>query len=122
MKIITKEFLNANPDAVFVFGDNYWRNGKGGAAKLRDCPNSLGFVTKKAPDMEDDSFFSPNEYKDLFIGQYLMLDEMISRSPNKTFYISKLGSGLANKYHIYEEIIEPRLKYLELTHSNVVLL
>lgn len=45
--IVTKEFLDQNPNAVFIFGDNRRRLGYGGAASLRDHPQTYGFITKK---------------------------------------------------------------------------
>lgn len=45
--IVTKQFLDNNPNAIFVFGDNLLRVGYGGAAILRDHPQTYGFITKK---------------------------------------------------------------------------
>jgi hypothetical protein len=33
---ITKKYLENHPNHIFVFGDNSLRQGKGGAASLRD--------------------------------------------------------------------------------------
>ena len=63
---ITKKFLQENPNVIFVFGDNLLRKGKGGAAKLRDEPNTYGFITKKAPNNQDSSFYRPIEYRYIF--------------------------------------------------------
>lgn len=42
--------LQANPDTLYVFGDNEARWGKGGqAAEMRDEPNAVGVATLKAP-------------------------------------------------------------------------
>lgn len=57
--IVDEEFLNSNPNAIFVFGDNLIRRGTGGAAKLRHHPQTYGFVTKKLPNNNDASFFTP---------------------------------------------------------------
>jgi hypothetical protein len=43
---ITQEFLDTNPNAYFIFGDNLERWGHGGAARLRDHPHAIGFITK----------------------------------------------------------------------------
>ncbi len=48
----------AVPEAVFVFGDNLERVGKGGQAVIRDCPNAVGLASKIAPRDDDDAFFS----------------------------------------------------------------
>lgn len=34
---------------------------------------------------------------------------MIEQHPNKIFYISQLGGGLANKYKIWEVMIKPNI-------------
>ncbi len=120
-KYVTEKFLRDNPNVIFVFGDNLIRKGKGGAAILRDEPNTYGFITKKAPNNNDDSFYRPNEYLDVFYAELLQLAKEIEKNPEKTYLISKLGAGLANKYKIYEGLIEPCLKKLEL-FKNVVLM
>jgi len=120
-KYITAEFLRENPNIIFVFGDNLVKRGKGGAAKLRDEPNTYGFLTKKYPNNKDSSFFRPKEYKIIFYQQFLFLIKEIKKNPKKTYIIPKLGSGLANKYHIYEKIIQPNLKKLKVLKNAIVL-
>lgn len=107
---ITKKYLLDNPNKIFVFGDNLLRTGYGGAAKLRDMQNSYGFFTKKAPDNKDSSFFRPKEYKEVYREEIKSLRFAISNNPNKEFLISKLGAGLANRYNIFEQVIEPAIK------------
>jgi hypothetical protein len=118
---ITKEYLLHNPDHIFVFGDNLLYRGYGGAAALRDLPNTYGFITKKAPNNNDESFYTPEEYESIFINQLNSLIVNIEFNTNKMYLISKLGAGLANKYNIYEKVIEPRLKVLTI-FPNVIML
>jgi len=120
--IMTEEFLNSNPKAIFVFGDNTIRQGYGGAAMLRDHPQSYGFITKKYPDNEDESFYQPKEYAIVFFDELVKLREKIQDDPFKKFYISQLGGGLANKYHIWEKIIKNGLEKNLHQFSNVVFL
>ena len=120
-RYITVEFLRANPNTIFVFGDNQLRMGKGGAAKLRDEPNTYGFITKKYPNNRDSSFYRPTEYSELFYAELLKLSKEIEKNHERTYLISKLGAGLANKYKIYEVVIQNGLKKLEL-FDNVVML
>ena len=116
---IDKTFLRSNPNYIFVFGDNQLRIGHGGAAKLRDEPNTYGFITKKEPNMLDQSFYRPNEeYQKIFQEELSKLITLVINNPNKVFLITKLGAGLANKYGIREQIIEPGLKILE-QYKNV---
>lgn len=120
-KHITKEFLRENSNVVFVFGDNDLRYGKGGAAVLRDEPNTYGFVTKKEPNNKDSSFYRPEEYWPVFIREMNGLHREILSRPDKIFLLSRIGSGLANRYGIYEKIIVPGLEVLR-SLKNVVFL
>lgn len=115
---VTKSYLRQNPNHIFVFGDNLKRKGYGGAAKLRDEPNTFGFITKKAPNNSDGSFYQPEEYREKFEVELRRLKKEIERNPDKTFLISKLGGGLANKYKIFQKVIKPGLKELK-QYENV---
>jgi hypothetical protein len=115
--IITRQYLIDHPNEIFVFGDNLLRKGKGGAAALRDLPNTYGFITKKAPNSWDKSFYDPNEYRPVFIAELAVLINKIKKDLNaydydKLYLISKLGSGLANKYGIWENVIKDGLEIL----------
>jgi len=118
---VTKEFLKDHPECIFVFGDNLIRYGKKGAAELRDEPNTYGFITKKAPSFKDSAYYRSEEYKPLFEKEWQKLIDLIESNPDKIFLISKLGSGLANKYNIYDKIIRPRISELS-KYENVQLL
>lgn len=53
-----------NPDALFVFGDNFMRSGTGpksGQAVIRNCSNAVGLATKHAPNRENASYFSDRD-------------------------------------------------------------
>ena len=117
---ITNQFLNNNPDALFVFGDNLIRKGYGGAAVLRDHPQAIGFVTKKFPDNRDTSFYDPAEYESLFFQELKKLENEIESKPDKTFYISQLGGGLANRYNIWGVLIQPNIVGKLQKFNNVV--
>ena len=119
---ITKEYLQQNPNHIFVFGDNLLKKGKAGDAWLRDEPNTYGFLTKKYPNNNDDSFYHPNEYAKIFSRELAQLEMAIRKTPNCLWLISSLGSGFANKYHIWEEIIQKELNKLEERNNNVRLL
>jgi len=120
--IVTKEFLDKNENAIFVFGDNTIRQGYGGAAILRDHPRAYGFITKKYPDNEDSSFYGVTEYRDIFKRELMYLEDDIRANKNKTFYISQLGGGLANRYQIWENIIKDGLENALNKYENVVFL
>ena len=63
---VDKNFLKENKDVLFIFGDNNRRFGTGGAAKLRREPNSIGFITKKYPSNDDESFYPLEDYLPVF--------------------------------------------------------
>jgi len=117
---ISKQFLDSNPDSYFVFGDNLIRQGYGGAAILRDHPQAIGFVTKKFPDNRDTSFYDVEEYESLFFDELENLKTRIETEKDKTFYISQLGGGLANRYKIWENLIKPNLEGSLNQFDNVV--
>lgn len=55
--------LRANPEKLFVFGDNDARVGRGGQAReARDEPNAVGIRTKKAPTYNQGDFLTDFEY------------------------------------------------------------
>jgi flavin-dependent dehydrogenase len=118
--LISQEFLDNNPNCYFVFGDNLERWGYGGAAKLRDHPHAIGFITKKFPDNNDNSFYKPEEYSAVFFEELKKLKTIIQKKPDKNFYISQLGGGLANKFYIWQKLIKHNLvKELE-KFNNVI--
>jgi hypothetical protein len=62
-KYITREMLRAEPDTLWVFGDNLQRKGLGGQAKeMRGEPNAVGIPTKKAPGMHPVDFFNDRDF------------------------------------------------------------
>lgn len=118
---ITREFLRDNLNIIFVFGDNMGRVGYGGAAALRDEPNTYGFVTKK--DLgEAEPNFMPDEYISVFVDEALKLRRKIAENQDKMFYISRLGAGLANKFKIWEEVILPVLPKILKDLDNIMFL
>ena len=119
--IVTKDYLDTHPDVVFVYGDNLLRKGLGGAARLRNHPCTYGFITKKSPNLDNKAYFTVSEYRPVFERELKLLIHHITNHPEYTFLISKIGSGLANRYNIYEQVIEPELYKLE-RMENVVLL
>lgn len=63
-KWIKREDLQANPNIIYLFGDNLLRTGLGGQAKeMRGEPNAWGIVTKKTPDNTDYAFLTDDEYE-----------------------------------------------------------
>lgn len=115
---VTHGVLDQNPNYIFVFGDNTIRRGMGGAAMLRNHPQSYGFITKKFPNNDDKSFYKPGDYKKIFNQELTKLIVNIEANPDKIFLISKLGGGLGNRYKIFENVIKPGLEVLN-KYENV---
>lgn len=64
MRFITRDFVRANADKIFLFGDNLEQRGFGGqAAAMRGEPNAIGIPTKKSPSYSDDAFFTDDEFE-----------------------------------------------------------
>jgi hypothetical protein len=62
-RFITREYVRANRDKLFLFGDNLERRGFGGqAAAMRGEPNAIGIPTKKSPSYSANAFFSDEEF------------------------------------------------------------
>lgn len=118
---VTKEFLQQYLNYIFVFGDNKLQSGMKGAAILRNEPNSYGFTTKKVPCNKDKCFFKAEEYKPVFEIELRLLIIKIEENRNRTFLISKIGSGLANRFGIFEKVILPGIQVLK-KYSNVIFL
>ena len=62
---ITRESVRAEPETLFVFGDNDQRKGNGGQAKaMRGEPNAVGIRTKAAPHTDESAYWSDDTYED----------------------------------------------------------
>ena len=88
----------AHPYRVFIFGDNCQKRGTGGQACIRysSVKNAYGIPTKKLPTMNEDAFFTDDEYEQ----NIKIIDEAIAKIPIYQFIeiaILKdgLGTGLA---------------------------
>lgn len=116
---VTLDFLRSHPDHIFVFGDNLKRHGCKGAALFRHEPNAYGFITKKYPGYGDDCYYRPGEYLNVFYAEFHKLEKKIVEHPEISFLITPLGSGLANKHHIWERVVLPGLLPLK-KYKNVI--
>lgn len=108
--IITEKYLRRHPNEIFVFGENLEGEGYLGSAGLRYLPNVYGFITKKYPKSGYKSSYKIEEYEEVYKQEIKKLKEFIRNNKDKTFLISKIGSGLANRHKIFENIIEPNIK------------
>jgi DNA polymerase elongation subunit (family B) len=95
----TRDMAKANPDKIFVFGDNEERVGMGGQAKeLRGEPNAIGIVTKARASHNIDAYWSDVNYeenkKKVLLDVAKVMDEM---KKGKTIVLpaAGIGTGLA---------------------------
>jgi len=47
---------------------------------------------------------------------------VIEKNPDKIYYISQLGGGLANRYKIWEQVLKPGLEKDFSHYENVIFL
>lgn len=104
LTVIQKEWYTieqclANPDTLYVFGDNYQRQGKGGQARIRDCHNAYGVATKWTPSMDYNAFFRDNNvnaYSVILSDLKELLDISVKKKYSKiVFPLDGLGTGLS---------------------------
>lgn len=119
--LITYEFLCSDPNAYFIYGSNLLKKGNGDVAcKTKTHPHSLGFITKKFPGDDDGAFYKPDEYELVFFEELMKLARIIEKYPTKTFYISRIGGGAANRFMIWEKLISIHLVQVLSKYDNVV--
>jgi hypothetical protein len=87
--------LKANPNKIYVFGDNVQRVGTGGQAQIRNNPNAMGIATKISPSMNESAFMSDedlNNNKQIIDGDIAKI-----KATGKVVVMPKdgLGTGLA---------------------------
>ena len=93
--IIKRETLKANPDKIYVFGDNLVHKGLGGMAKeMRGEPNAYGIPTKKEPNNKSTSFMIDDEYDE----NVKAIQEAVDLIPDDREIIipDGIGCGLAD--------------------------
>jgi len=97
-KMITVEDARANPDIIFVFGDNLIGKGKRGQAVIRDEPNAMGIPTKRLPSMNDNAFFGQDIAEEKAAITTAINKIMAARESGKNVIFPEdgVGTGLAN--------------------------
>ena len=87
--------VKANPNKIYVFGDNTQRTGTGGQAQIRNNSNAMGIATKLAPSNEESAFMTD---KDLAKNKAVIDGDIAKiKTKGKTIVMPKdgLGTGLA---------------------------
>lgn len=91
----TIDLCKANPEKLYVFGDNLIGKGKKGQAVIRDCVNSFGIPTKRLPAMTQEAFFADREDEKEAVLKSLRQLYRLSKDHTLVFPRSGLGTGLA---------------------------
>lgn len=99
-KWIFRADLKANPDVLYVFGDNMERVGMGGQAKkMRGEPNAVGIVTKWSPGMLTSDFFSDDDFdtvkNQIDLDFDNIADYLYNEGGTVVFPLDGLGTGLS---------------------------
>jgi alkylated DNA repair dioxygenase AlkB len=96
----TSELLKANPNKIYVFGDNTQRKGTKGQAIIRGVKNAMGIATKFKPDTTEDSYFNDDTISENIGDIDSDIENIKTRlenNPTFTLVFPKdgLGTGLA---------------------------
>ena len=112
MEFITRKYVRANPDKIFLFGDNLLGRGYGGqAAAMRGEPNAIGIPTKKMPTHQTDAFFTDAEFEQNKAAIDSAFGQLVGLNDGTEIVIPSagLGTGLAK----LPDIAPRTFKYLE---------
>ncbi|MGB7208370.1 MAG: hypothetical protein WBD27_06910 [Pyrinomonadaceae bacterium] len=112
MAFITRKYVRANPDKIFLFGDNLLGRGYGGqAAAMRGEPNATGIPTKKLPTHQTDAFFTDAEFEQNKAAIDSAFGQLVGLNDGTEIVIPSagLGTGLAN----LPEMAPKTFEYLE---------
>lgn len=119
-KIIRREMLQAEPEKLFVFGDNLERVGLGGqAAEMRGELNAVGIPTKVSPSMEPSAFFtdaSVMDWASASLADFERLVEHARAGGTIVWPVDDIGTGLAQlpqRAPLIWQQIQNRKKQLE---------
>jgi hypothetical protein len=107
---IYRNDLQANPDVLYVFGDNLLRQGMGGqAGEMRGEPNAIGLPTKRKPTMEDDAFLSDDDIETVYNAIQSDLKRLVDHLADGGIVVWPLdgiGTGLAQLQQKAPEIYD----------------
>lgn len=99
-KWITRGMLRAEPDKLFVFGDNMLRIGMGGQAReMRDELNAVGIPTKHSPSTGPYDYFTDDDIirvSSAIIKEFIRLRDHIRAGGTVVWPADGIGTGLAD--------------------------
>lgn len=113
---LSVDLCRAQPDHVFVFGDNLAGYGKGGQAVIRYEMNAFGIPTKRYPSMAAGSFFTDQNCEREHVLKALRDLYCIAKQRTIVFPSKGVGTGMAkmpeSSPKIFSEMNEILLKHL----------
>lgn len=98
VKWISRDLVQSEPEARFVFGDNARRIGYGGQAKaMRDEPNAIGIATKRSPSMMPQDFFADKRLDDFttMTTDLSFVQQALDEGRDVYVPVDGLGTGLS---------------------------
>lgn len=104
MPLITVDFytrnqIQATPDRLYIFGDNFAERGFGGQAKeARGEPNSIGIPTKRYPTFADNAYLKDedlSEWKYIAEPRLFQILNVLKAGGIVVWPASGIGTGLA---------------------------
>ncbi len=100
-KFITRADLKANPDRLYLFGDNEARVGTGGQAReMRGEPNAVGICTKRTPGTVEIAYWNDDEVAritPIIDADFMPVFQRLLNEPDLIVVVPEdgLGTGLA---------------------------
>ena len=91
----TEEEVMANPNTIYVYGDNLLKRGKAGQAVIRDCPNAFGIPTKRLPATTKVSYFSDTQDEKMVLIETLRILDININGKDMVLPLHGIGTGLA---------------------------
>ena len=87
--------VKANPDKIYVFGDNTDRKGTGGQAAIRNNPNAFGIATKVHPTNNENAFMSDKDLESNKKTIDFDIQKILDQNKPLVFPKDGFGTGLA---------------------------
>ena len=98
-KYVNRADLKANPNVIYVFGDNEKRIGHGGqASEMRGEPNTIGVRTKKGPGRRENDYWTDDEFtsnKLLITEDFDLIKKVLEKGSIVVLPLDGLGTGLS---------------------------
>lgn len=114
---ISREMVKANPNVIFIFGDNLEESGYGGQAKeMRGEPNAIGIPTKRKPTNERNAFFYDEdleEVRKLLEPIFFKLNKHLKNGGSIVAPMEGVGTGFARLQQTAPTVLAYIAKELE---------